>query len=123
MRDDAQLLDLAVITRIGHRRLEILIDTVDRHAVVGELLGDGGEHARLVVDEEPHGERGAAGADRRLGQLVVHGDGWAGAALSDVAGFGDHVADDGGSGRSAARTAAVEHEVVGRLGLDEHGVE
>ena len=123
MGHDAQLLDLAVVAGVGHGGLQILVHTVDGDTVLGELGGDGGQHARLVVDQEAHGECSLGGGNRSLRQILVQRDGRAGAASSNVAGFGHHVAHDGGGGRSAAGATAVEHEVVGGLGLDEHGVE
>ena len=56
MRDQAQLLDLAVIARFGRRGLEVLVHAVDRDAAVCELLRHLQQHARLVVNEEAHGE-------------------------------------------------------------------
>ena len=40
-----------------------------------------------------------------------------------VAGDGDEVAEDGAGGRLAPGALAVEHQLAGGLGLDEHGVE
>ena len=51
------------------------------------------------------------------------GFGPAGAAQDDAAGRGDEVAHHGGRRRRAAGAMAVEHELAGVLGLDEHGVE
>ena len=123
MRDQTQLLQLAVIARILEGGLQILIHTVDGHAMLGELGRDGGEHARIVVNHETYGELGLGRFDRRLLQVVIQRNDRACAALRDMTRLGDHVADHRGGGRSAARATTVEHEVIGRLGLDEHGVE
>ena len=75
------------------------------------------------MNHETDREFGLGRFDRRLLQILVQRDGRAGAALRDVAGLGHDVADHCGGGRGAARATAVEHEVVGGFGLDEHGVE
>ena len=123
MGDDAQLLQLARIARIMLCGLEVLVHTVDGDAVVREFLGDRGEHTRLVVDEETHGECGLGRIRRGKRQDVVRLDTGRGGAGHDVARGHHHVADNGGSGRRAACATAVQHDVVGFLSLDEHGVE
>ena len=57
------------------------------------------------------------------GSMPGGGFGAAGAAQHQAAGGGDQVAQHGRGRRGAAGALAVEHELAGGLGLDEHRVE
>ena len=100
----------------------LLADGLDRDAVLGERGGDRGQHAGAVVDVDrdvvageglPHRQHRPVGVRRLAG---------AAGAGEPVAGDGDQVAEHRGRGRRAAGAGAVEHQLAGGLGLDEHRV-
>ena len=66
MRDKAQLLQFAVVARILQRGLEILVHTIDGHAMLGEPGRNGRKYARIVVNHETHRELGLGSLDRSL---------------------------------------------------------
>ena len=88
-----------------------------------KTVGDRGQHAGLVGDVEAARGSGwasrpsAAPAGRRTPTRPRPR-----APVEPVAGDRDEVAEHGARGRRAAGAAAVEHQLPGRLGLDEHRV-
>ena len=113
VRDDHQL---------GVVAAALLAHGLDRHVVLGERLGDRGEHAGLVVDVDLHVVPGLGAAHRQDRQVGVRGLAGATDVGEPVARHRDQVAEDGARGRRPAGTGAVEHQLPGGLALDEDGV-
>ena len=106
---------LAPSAGLAHRR--------DAHVVAGELARDGREHARAVGDVQAHVVAGRHRAHRPHRQVRVRRLPRPAPADHPVAGHRDEVAEHRARRRRAARALAVEHQLPGRLGLDEHRVE
>ena len=101
----------------------LLLHGFDRHVVLAEGAGDGGQHAGPVGHLAHHVELRGHLVDRADPLLRRRADGGAPAAGGQVAGGVDEVAEHGRGGRHPARSPAVEHEAAGGVGLDEDGVE
>ena len=114
VRDDHEL-GVVAAALLAHR--------LDGHAVLGERLRDRGEHTGAVVDVDGHVVAGGGLPHRAHRQLGVRR--LAGPADVDepVARHRDEVAQHRGGGGRAAGAGAVEHQLAGRLALDEDGVE
>ena len=100
----------------------LLADGLDGDVVVGERVGDRGEHTGAVVDVDrhvvaraglPHRLHRAVGV-RRLPRAARPGE--------SVAGDRHQVAEHGAGGGRATGPGAVEHQLPGGLGLHEDRV-
>ena len=81
------------------------------------------QHARLVGNVEADVVARVDGVDGQRGNVADGGLGLRRAAQDNPAGGGDEVAQDGRRRRGSAGALAVEHQLAGVLGFDEHGVE
>ncbi len=113
VRDDDEL-GVVAATLLAHG--------LDRDVVLGERLRDRGEHAGLVVDVDLHVVAGLGLAHRQHPQVGVRRLARAADVVEPVAGDRDEVAEHRARGRRAAGAGAVEHQLAGRLALDEHRV-
>ena len=99
-----------------------LLHGPDRHLVVAEHLGHGGEnpeplgHVHAEIEGRAQLGLGSHRDARPLGRRRR-------GAGAEVAGGIDQVAQHGAGGRFAAGPAAVEHELAAHRALDEHRVE
>ncbi len=109
--------------KTGVVTVAVLADTLDGNVLTGERGSDRGEHPGLVRHVQVDVIARHGGAHRQDGQIGIGGLARTAASGQPVACHRHQVTQHRGRGRRTTRPATVEHQLPGRLRLNEHGVE